>query len=144
MRLGLVTVVAAAAAAIAAAPVSAGSDVVVVAGYGQIAGGASARVVAVSTPAGVHGRLDVQSQPGFRFVSKVTCVRVVGDRVLVGGVIVRATNPATIGNTSLVGVEDDAAGDRVGLAFSNSGLDSCPVFDLPLHELTRGGFVVIA
>jgi hypothetical protein len=100
-------------------------------------------VQAVSTPLGVSGQLRVESAPGFPFVSDVTCVRVVGERVLVGGTIVLSSNPATIGHTSLVAVEDDGGEDRVGFAFSTSGLDSCPVFDLPMHAVTMGNFVVV-
>jgi hypothetical protein len=100
-------------------------------------------VDAVSIPVGVRGRLRVESVPGSLFVSEVTCVRVVGERVLVGRTIVFSSNPATIGHTSLVAVEDDGGEDRAGFAFSNSGLDSCPVFDLPMNALTVGNFVVV-
>jgi hypothetical protein len=136
------TLVVAASAAVAAAPVSAGADVVAVAGYSRLATGAAVGVGAVSTPSGVRGRLRVVSAPGFVFVSQVTCVRVVGERVLVGGRIVRSTNPATIGHTSLVAVEDGGRDDRVGFAFGTSGLDTCPVFDLPLHDVVVGNLVV--
>jgi hypothetical protein len=143
MRLMLVTILAAAAATVTAAPVSAEAEIAVVAGYGRLASGASVGVKAVSTPLGVSGQLRVESAPGFLFVSEVTCVRVVGERVLVGGTIVSSSNPATIGHTSLLAVEDNGGEDRVGFAFSTSGLDSCPVFDLSMHALAVGNFVVV-
>src|SRR5262249_8629419 len=144
MRQMLVTMLLVAAASVAAVPASARADShVVVAGHGQLAGGAVVGVGAISGPGGARGRLVVESSPGFRFVSKVTCVRDVGDRVLVGGTIVRSTNPATIGSTSLIAVEDRGADDIVGFAFSNSGLDACPVFNLPMQEVTTGNFVVV-
>jgi hypothetical protein len=144
VRLVPATVVALAVAAVAASPLSAAGDNVVVAGAGQLPGGASVAVAAVASAAGVSGHLRVESAPGFLFVSEVTCVRVVGERVLVGGTIVSSSNPATIGNTSLLAVEDDGvAGDRTNFAFSNSGLDACPVFELPLHIVSVGNFVVV-
>jgi hypothetical protein len=144
MRLLFVTVlcvVTAASAAALSASAKVESDVFVV-GHGQLTGGASVGVVAFSGPLGVRGRLVVESSPGFRFVSRVTCVSVVGTSVLVGGKIVRATNPATIGSTSLVAIEDNGVNDRAGIAFSNSGLDTCPAFIPPMQELTSGNFVV--
>ena len=47
-------------------------------------------------------------------------VRVLADTVLVGGVIVHATNPTLIGNTSLIAVDDGGPGepDNVGIAFT--------------------------
>jgi hypothetical protein len=143
MRPILITIFAVAAVLVGASPVSAEADNVVVAGYGQLASGPSVGVNAVSTTQGVSGRLRVESAPGFLFVSEVTCVRVVGERVLVGGTIVSSTNPETIGHTSLVAVEDDGGDDRVGFAFSVSGLDGCPVFDLPMNALTLGNLVVV-
>jgi hypothetical protein len=144
MRVTLVALVVATVAGVFAAPVSAGADVVVVAGYGRLSSGDSVAVGAVSSPLGVRGSLRVETVPGFVFVSEVTCVRVVGERVLVGGRIVRSTNPVTIGNTSLVAVEDSGRDDRLGIAFSNSGLDSCPVFDLPMHPVEVGNLIVVA
>src|SRR5262245_39797315 len=124
MRTAIASLLAAGAAAVLASPVSAGPGTTVVAGHGRLPSGLSATVGAVSTPFGVHGRVRVVTQPGFVFVSRVTCVKVVGSRVLVGGVIVRSSNPATVGNTSLVAIEDGGSGgtDRLGSAFSNSGL----------------------
>jgi len=145
MRLMLVTILLVAAASLVAVPASARDDPrVVVVGQGQLAGGAKVSVLAVSGPGhGVIGRLFVESAPGFQFLSTVTCVREVGDRVLVGGTIIRATNPATIGHTSLVAVADGGNDDLVGIAFSSSGLDTCPVFDLPMIEVASGNFVVV-
>ena len=132
------------AAAISVAPVSAQPSTVVVAGHGSVAGGAVVTVVAFDANGLIGGVLRVESAPGFVFVSRVTCVRVVEGRVLVGGVIFRSPTPATLGNTSLVAVADGGPGgtDSVGIAFSNSGLDACPVFALPMHQLTLGNFVV--
>lgn len=61
----------------------------------------------------MSGWLRIESAPGFLFVSEVTCVRVVGERVLVGGTIVFSMNLAIIGHTSLLAVEDAGGEDRV-------------------------------
>jgi hypothetical protein len=117
---------------------------VVVTGVGTLAGGASADVGAYDHNGRIGGKLRVETAPGFVFVSRVTCVRAVGDVVLVGGVIFRSPSAATLGHTSLVAIRDGgpAGPDLLGLAFSSSGLDSCPVFPIPLHPLTSGGFTV--
>jgi len=58
-------------------------------------------------PVGGFWEWNVASSPGFVFRIRVTCVRqLFGGLVLVGGVIVQATNPATIGHTSEIGVVD--------------------------------------
>ena len=130
--------------AVCAAPVAAQQSVTIVAGHGSVAGGAEVTVGAFDVGAHVGGVLRVESAPGFVFVSRVSCVRVVEGRVLVGGVIVRSPSPATLGHTSLVAIVDHGPGetDSLGIAFSNSGLDACPVFALPLHPLQSGNFVV--
>jgi hypothetical protein len=130
----------------AATPAAATSDGVVVVGHGSVEGGATATVAAFGLGDQARGLLRVESAPGFVFVSRVTCVRVVGARVLVGGVIVRSPTPATLGHTSLVAIEDGGRGgtDLLGIAFSNSGLDTCPVFDLPMRPVTQGNFFVHA
>ena len=132
------------AAAIGAAPVSGQPSTVVVAGYGSVTGGAVVTVGAFDANGLVGGVLRVESAPGFLFVSRVTCVRVVEGSVLVGGVIISSPTPATLGNTSLVAIVDGGPGgtDSLGIAFSNSGLDTCPVFTLPMHEVTLGNFAV--
>ena len=133
------------AAAISAAPVSAQPSAVVVAGHGSVNGGTVVTVGAFDANGLVGGVLRVDSGPGFLFVSRVTCVRVVDGTVLVGGVIIRSPTPATLGNTSLVAIDDGGPSgtDSIGIAFSNSGLDTCPVFALPMHELTSGNFAVL-
>jgi hypothetical protein len=145
MRITIASALAVAVAAALASSVSAGPNITAVAGYGKLASGLSATVGAVSTPAGVHGRVRVVTQPGFVFVSRVTCVKFVGARVLVGGVIVRSSNPATVGHTSLVAIENGGPGgtDLLGSAFSTSGLDTCPVFAVPMNPVTVGNFVVV-
>jgi hypothetical protein len=101
-------------------------------------------VAAFSTPGGPRGTVSVRTDPRVLHVSRVTCLRTVGDRVLVGGVIIHSSNPAVVGHTSLVAIRDGKAGapDAVGSAFSSSGLDTCPVFALGLNPVTLGGFVV--
>ena len=140
-----ILVLALVAGAICVAPVSAQPSEVVVAGHGSVAGGAVVTVGAFAMDGHIGGVLQVESAPGFVFVSRVTCVRVVEDRVLVGGVIFRSPTPATLGNTSLVEIADGGpdATDSLGIAFSNSGLDACPVFELPMHEVASGNFVVL-
>lgn len=132
------------AAAIGATPVAAQPSFTVVAGHGSVAGGAVVTVGAFDVRGQIGGLLRVESAPGFVFVSRVRCVRVVEGRVLVGGVIIRSPSPATLGHTSLVAIVDQGPGgtDSIGIAFSNSGLDACPVFALPLHPLQSGNFVV--
>jgi hypothetical protein len=144
LRLAIVSLVVAVAVTALAAPVSADTNIVVVAGFGKLASGASVAVAAASTPFGVHGQLRVESAPGSLFVSEVTCLKVDGARVLIGGVIVRSPSPATLGQTSLVAVEEGAVAqpDLVGFAFSNSGLDTCPIIPLPMNPVSVGRFVV--
>jgi hypothetical protein len=131
------------ASAVSAAPLAA-SDRIVVGGSGTL-GVSSVRVGAVSGPAGAQGTMIIESSPGFVFRIRVTCVRqLFGGLVLVGGVIVQATNPATIGHTSEIGVvdrRDVAAPDLLGIAFSSSGLDSCP-FAPPVFPISNGNLIV--
>ena len=127
--------------------VSRDGSTIIVAGSGTT-GSSSAEIFAVKFGGFVFGTATVETQPGFVFVSEVKCIRVVGTRVLVGGVIVRAPTPV-IGRTSLVVVEDGGfgrGGDRANFAFSFSGLDSCPefTFPFPLFPLTSGDFVVVS
>jgi hypothetical protein len=133
------------AGAISAAPVSAQPTALVVAGHGSIASGPVVTVAAFDVAGRVGGVLRVDNGPGFLFVSRVTCVAVVEGRVLVGGVIVRSPTPETLGNTSLVAIDDGGPGgaDSIGIAFSRTGLDSCPVFGLPMHPVSSGNFVVV-
>jgi hypothetical protein len=115
---------------------------VVVTGHGTLAGGAGVAVAAFEHDERAGGVLRVESAPGFLFVSKVTCVEELPDGVLVGGVIVRSPTDATLGSTSLVKVVDGgpAGPDLLGIAFSRTGLDACPVFALPLHAVQTGKF----
>lgn len=130
-----------------AAPVAAQidrEDIVVVAGHGTVGPTATVDVAAVQLNGQARGTLRIDNGPGFFFVSEVRCVRVVENAVLVGGVIVDAFNPSLIGHTSMIAVDDGGPGgaDNVGIAFSPSGLDSCPAFPLPVSPVTSGNFVV--
>ena len=145
-RLAVSLLVVSAAALVPAAGLAAPGDRTVVAGHGRV----SSSVVTVSANAAgssVRGMTVIDNGPGFLFISDVRCVRVVGDTVLVGGVIVDSTNPITIGHTSLVAIQDGgpAGDDRVGLVFSFSGLDTCPTEVLgivPMRPLSHGNLVV--
>ena len=119
---------------------------VVVTGHGIVAGGARVVVAAYDHTGNVGGVLRVDSAPGFLFVSRVTCVRRVAFGVLVGGVIVRSPSEATLGNTSLVAIADGGPDgpDLLGIAFSRTGLDSCPIFPIPLHPVESGKFTIVS
>ena len=134
------------AALAAAAPASARPDLTFVVGHGTL--GTGPIVVSVSAfdfGGTVGGFLRSDNGGGFVFVSRVTCVRQVGERVLVGGVIIRSPSPATLGHTSMIDLEENGpAPDRLGIAFSSSGLDSCPDIEPPLHEVTMGNFFVFS
>jgi hypothetical protein len=112
-------------------------------GAGRV-GSLDVSVAVFSTPSGPRGTFSVRTDPRILHLSRVTCLRTVGDRVLVGGVIIHSSNPAVVGHTSLIAIRDGKAGapDAVGSAFSSSGLDACPVFAIGLNPVTFGGFVV--
>jgi hypothetical protein len=144
MRKALVSVLAMlAVTAVTASPLAA-ADRILVGGQGVINFGPSLRVGALSGPAGVQGTMVIDNGPGFVFTIKVTCIRDLGAVVLVGGVIVQTTNPITLGHTSEVAIFDrgGTGQDLVGIAFSSSGLDSCPSIGQPLLQVTNGQFVV--
>ena len=128
-----------------AAPAAAQFGVTVVAGQAT-SGSATVNVNAVQLDftGFVGGTLRVESAPGFVFVSRVTCIRALADRVLVGGVIVSAPT-ATVGHTSLVAIRDGGPGtaDSMRIAFSITELDTCPVFPLDLFPVSSGNFVVL-
>jgi hypothetical protein len=131
-----------------AAPVAAqvkSESIVIVGGEGTV-GSFTVNVLAFQfhRHAPAFGLLGINNGPGFFTVSLVRCIRVLENTVLVGGVIVHAANPDLIGHTSMIAVEDVGPGgaDNLGIAFSPSGLDSCPVFSLPMYPVTSGDFVV--
>ena len=127
---------------VASASAEVGAGVVVVAGSGNGAG-QHAQVAAHSTPAGTGGHFEISSGGQFNTV-EVRCIRVLADRTLVGGVIVKSWNPEVIGRTGLIAVSDGgpAGTDEINVAFSISGMDQCPVFALPLAPVVSGNFVV--
>ena len=146
MRRALALLVLVLAALAAAAPATARPDLTVVVGHGTL--GSGPIVVSVSAfdfGGTVGGLLRSDNGGGFVFVSRVTCVRRVADRVLVGGVIISSPSPTTLGHTSMIDLEENGpAPDRLGIAFSSSGLDSCPDIGPPLHQVTGGNFFVFS
>ena len=129
---------------VASAAGQVGNGVSVVAGSGGGFVDQLVQVSAQSTPAGVRGHFSLSGE--FFHDMEARCIRTVGDRTIVGGVIVDSWNPVVIGRTSAVVVIDGGPGanDQMNLAFSISGLDACPsdVSTITLNPVTHGNYVV--
>ena len=106
--------------------------------------------VAHSGPSGedARGHISVSDQNGFRIVSEVTCLKVVGNRATIGGQVTESNVPnQPVGSGSLLYVEDNDAAGRGhgtnlidGVGALPTGPAACPPptqptrpFDGPIH-----------
>lgn len=151
----LAFVLAGAVLAMPAAPAAGEGSSAVVAGSGtfEAAGG-----VPVHVTAAVHRTRTDQVTGFFRHRSdsggvtvRATCLRVAGDRALVGGIIVESTVPGQVGMPAALAVDDrwppGGAPDRVSMGLGPAA-DQCPVspdqIAGPWDELVRGNFTIAA